>query len=366
MTEEIQISLDVRHAIVGVFVLGILTGFLAGLVTSTQLSGAENTAQQPSQGNGDPSPQPSGQADSGVDISFETKGEPVIGQEDAPVTIAYWGDYQCPFCKRFEQRTFPQLKNNYISEGKVRFVFKDFQFLGPDSTTAGIASECVWKQVGGSNPDVFWNWHASMFDNQDGENSGWGNKQDIISMTQQVSGVNADQLSSCMEDNQQKFQDEMDTDKSEGESVGVTGTPGFVIYRTGSDSGQQITGAQPFSRFESVISQVQNSDSGTETTGGNEQVDKTIQVSGTEYSFSPSTIKVEKGQNVKIEFSNTGSIPHDLKIPGLGAGSNVIQPGQTDSFTFTAPKSGSFPISFECSLPGHAATGMEGQLKTGR
>lgn len=54
-----------------------------------------------------------------------------------------------------------------------------------------------------------------------------------------------------------------------------------------------------------------------------------------------------------------------MKIPSLGTGSKVIQPGQTDSFTFTAPKSGTFPISFECSLPGHAANGMKGQLKTG-
>ncbi|QKQ98372.1 thioredoxin domain-containing protein [Candidatus Nanohaloarchaea archaeon] len=363
MTEEIEISLNVKHAMILVFALGISVGFLTGSIVSGQITG-KATVQPTGNSDNNPSPSPSG-GDSGVTVSFETTGEPVIGQEDAPVTIAYWGDFQCPFCKRFEQRTFPQLKNNYISEGKVRFVFKDFQFLGPDSTTAGIASECVWKQVGESNPEAYWNWHASMFDNQDGENSGWGDKQDIISMTRQVSGVNANQLSSCMENNRQKFQDEIERDRSEGRSVGITGTPGFVIYRTGSDTGQQITGAQPYSRFRSVINRVQNSDSGTETTGRNEQVDKTIQVSGTEYSFSPSTIQVKKGQTVKVEFRNTGSIPHNLRIPSLGVGSRVIQAGQTDSFTFIAPKSGTFPISFECSLPGHAANGMTGKITPG-
>lgn len=350
MKQEIEISLDLRYAMILVFVLGIGVGFLGGAVASQQLITGEATAK------------PSG--DSEVTVSFETDGEPVLGEENAPVTIAYWGDYQCPFCKRFEQNTFPQLKENYIESGKVRFVFKDFQFLGEDSTTSGIASECVWKQVGDSNSEAYWNWHASMFDNQDEENSkGWGNKQDIISMTEGVSGVNADQLSSCMENNQQKFQDEIEKDRREGRSVGITGTPGFVIYKTGSNSGQQLTGAQPFSRFESVISRVQNQE--IQETASKEQPDKTIQVSGTEYSFSPSTIQVEKGQTVAIEFNNTGSIPHDLKIPSLEVGSKVIEAGQTDSFKFTAPKSGTFPISFECSLPGHAANGMEGQITSG-
>ncbi|MDY6761799.1 MAG: cupredoxin domain-containing protein [Candidatus Nanohaloarchaea archaeon] len=100
-----------------------------------------------------------------------------------------------------------------------------------------------------------------------------------------------------------------------------------------------------------------------DTSGSGDQGGKTVTVSGTEYSFSPSTITVEKGQEVTIEFTNTGQIPHNLKIPALNVGSDTIQAGQTDSFTFTAPESGTFPIDFECTLPGHASSGMTGTLQ---
>ncbi|MFB6181995.1 MAG: cupredoxin domain-containing protein [Candidatus Magasanikbacteria bacterium] len=105
-----------------------------------------------------------------------------------------------------------------------------------------------------------------------------------------------------------------------------------------------------------------SSTNGSATVSGSSNADKVVEVSGTEYSFSPSKIRVKKGQKVKVKFTNTGSIGHNLVIPSLNVGSEVIGPGQTDSFVFTADKSGSYPIDFECSVPGHAQSGMVGQV----
>ncbi|MFB6242283.1 MAG: DsbA family protein [Candidatus Nanosalina sp.] len=247
---KIQLNLDLRHVVLGVFALGLAIGFAGGLATPVVVGGNSQT-----QGSPQPTGNPSGEkgSDSTVPISFEIEGEPVLGQKDAPVTIVSWEDFQCPFCKRFEQQTFPKIKENYIKTGKVRVVFKDYAFLGPDSKTAGIASECVWKQVGNSNPEAYWRWNAEMFDKQDGENSGWGDKQDIINMTKTIEGIDAQQLSTCMANNQQKFSQEISQDQREGQSAGITGTPGFVIYRTGADKGTKLIGAQPYNRFKSVI-----------------------------------------------------------------------------------------------------------------
>lgn len=92
-------------------------------------------------------------------------------------------------------------------------------------------------------------------------------------------------------------------------------------------------------------------------------VNRTIQVSGGEYYFSPQTISVEKGEKIRVEFQNTGRATHNLRIPALNVGSATIGPQQADSFTFTAPKTGTFPIEFVCTLPGHARNGMTGQLQ---
>lgn len=94
----------------------------------------------------------------------------------------------------------------------------------------------------------------------------------------------------------------------------------------------------------------------------NESEVKVVSVSGDEFSFSPSTITAEEGQKVKINFTNEGKVAHDLKIPSLGVGTSVIEAGATESFTFTAKESGTYPMEFECTVPGHAEQGMVGKI----
>ncbi len=74
----------------------------------------------------------------------DIKNEPYIGNANAPVVMAYWMDYQCPFCRRFEQETLPTLIEKYVNTGKLKIVFKDFQFLGEDSQAAGLFANAVW------------------------------------------------------------------------------------------------------------------------------------------------------------------------------------------------------------------------------
>lgn len=88
---------------------------------------------------------------------------------------------------------------------------------------------------------------------------------------------------------------------------------------------------------------------------------KEFTVSGTEYSFSPSSITVSAGDRVKITFRNDGRIGHNFVVRDLGIGTRTIGPGQTDTIEFTTPQSGTY--TFICSVPGHAVAGMVGDLE---
>lgn len=88
---------------------------------------------------------------------------------------------------------------------------------------------------------------------------------------------------------------------------------------------------------------------------------KEFSVSGTEYSFSPSSITVNAGDQVRITFKNNGRAIHNLIIEGLGVGTKTIGVGQADIVEFIAPASGTY--TFFCSVSGHRAAGMEGSLK---
>ena len=86
-----------------------------------------------------------------------------------------------------------------------------------------------------------------------------------------------------------------------------------------------------------------------------------INVSGSEFSFSPAGINVKAGERVKITFRNIGQAPHNLVLEGLGITTKTINGGQTDTVEFTAPSAGTH--AFFCSVPGHRSAGMEGSLK---
>jgi protein-disulfide isomerase len=46
-----------------------------------------------------------------------SKAFPFIGDPNAPVVMAYWFDYQCPFCKDQEDTVLPQLIDDYVKAG---------------------------------------------------------------------------------------------------------------------------------------------------------------------------------------------------------------------------------------------------------
>lgn len=171
-------------------------------------------------------------------------GEPFIGRRNAPLTIAYWYDYQCPFCRRNEESAMPQIIKNYINTGKAKIVFKDFAFLGADSQRLGKFSRAVWAVA----PKMFYRWHKAMYDNQGTENTGWATHDKIIAITASVLGKsNATKVDQLVITNGAAYQTKMDADKAEGAALGITGTPAFVIGK------HLIEGAQPYAVIREVI-----------------------------------------------------------------------------------------------------------------
>lgn len=204
---------------------------------AAHLSGPESIAASST---AEPAPPPPPAADI---AKVKIDGQPFIGDVNAPVVMAYWFDYQCPYCRQVEENVFPQLIKDYVEAGKVRIVFKDFQFLGPDSQTAGVAARAVWEVA----PDKFREWHKAMFDNQDDENSGWGKKDDIIALTKTIPGIDAAKVEEVMNTRTVPFQTAMQADAAEGNAMGVGGTPSFLI-------GKRMTvGAAPYEQLKSEI-----------------------------------------------------------------------------------------------------------------
>ena len=82
-----------------------------------------------------------------------------------------------------------------------------------------------------------------------------------------------------------------------------------------------------------------------------------LTVTGTEYSFDPSTLKASPGKTT-IRFTNKGAVDHDFKIDALGI-ELTAKPGKSAEATVTL-KPGTYPS--HCSIPGHTQSGMHGTL----
>lgn len=81
------------------------------------------------------------------------------GSAQAPVTVYEMSDFQCPFCKRHAEETFPLIEREYVATGKVRWIFIHFPItsLHPNAVAAAELSMCAARQ------GRFWEAHDLIF-----------------------------------------------------------------------------------------------------------------------------------------------------------------------------------------------------------
>lgn len=161
-----------------------------------------------------------------------------MGDPDAPVTIVEYSDFQCPFCRRFHEETLPDIIDEYVADGEVYFEYRNFAFIGPESVQAANASYCAADQ------DRFWDYAATVFANQTGENVGAYSDQRLLAFGEEI-GLDMDQFTSCVTSGE--FLVQVEQDRQAAQQAGVTSTPSFLV------NGQLLTGALPFSDFQQVI-----------------------------------------------------------------------------------------------------------------
>ena len=180
-------------------------------------------------------------------IKISADNDPVIGNVDAPITIIEFSDFQCPFCARFHTQTLPLILEEYIEQGKVKLVFRDFpiQSIHPNALPASIAAECANEQ------GKFKEMHDALFNYQ----NEW-NKQETVNalslFSEYANEMQLDQetFDSCLTNG--KYIEEIRKDLDDGRNYGVSGTPGFFIGNE-KIGFVELKGAQPFDSFKKVI-----------------------------------------------------------------------------------------------------------------
>jgi protein-disulfide isomerase len=130
-------------------------------------------------------------------------------------------DFQCPWCGRFVSESEQVVRDNYVKNGSVQFVFRDFAFLGPESEGAAEAARCAGDQ------GQFWQYHDYLFAHQGRENQGAFSADNLKSFAE-ILGLDKGAFAKCLDSG--KYAQAVADSKTAGESAGVTGTPkGFIL-----------------------------------------------------------------------------------------------------------------------------------------
>ena len=172
-------------------------------------------------------------------------GASILGDPNAMITVVEFGDYQCTFCYKFHQDTMKKIDDNYISSGKVNFVYKDFPLNGEASKIAAEASYCAQKQ------GKFWQYHNIVFDNWNGENTGWVTGNALLEFAK-YSELNIEEFNTCM--NNSEYKEKVLQNEQFAREINIDATPSFLIFSE--NEVYRIIGAQPFERFEQVFEEL--------------------------------------------------------------------------------------------------------------
>jgi protein-disulfide isomerase len=164
-------------------------------------------------------------------FSLATAGHPELGSNEAPVTIAEFADFQCPFCKRTED-TLKRVRTKYGD--KVRVVHLDFPLsIHAHALQAAEAARCAGEQ------GKFWPYHDALYADQ-----GKLAPEDLKASAARL-GLDKNQFDACLDN--AKYESGVRKDQAQGTSLGVEGTPAFFI------NGRSLSGAVPLERFSEII-----------------------------------------------------------------------------------------------------------------
>lgn len=166
--------------------------------------------------------------------------ERTLGKPDAPVTLTVLSDFSCPMCTSWGNDTLPKLQK-YVDDGTLKIQWHNMVIFADQyrSDIAAQASIAAMKQ------GKLWDFVRAAYGSApEGEHPTYDENK-VIQIAQSVGITDLGRFKSDM--NAPDTQSTVSAETESGHSVGVNGTPFFVL----GDS--TISGAYPIEYFEHSI-----------------------------------------------------------------------------------------------------------------
>jgi protein-disulfide isomerase len=146
----------------------------------------------------------------------------IEGSSSAPVLIQEYADFQCPSCKRFHD-VFGSTVDDLVAQGKIRFAYTYFPFLGEESVRAAAAGVCAGDE------DEFFSYQDVLYTNQAAENSGFLTTDRLVDFGREagITGPAFDRFEQCVRSN--RYEGFVRQQAENASKRGVNSTPTLFI-----------------------------------------------------------------------------------------------------------------------------------------
>jgi protein-disulfide isomerase len=151
-----------------------------------------------------------------------------LGAANAPVTMKYYGDLECPICKEFTLQVLPTLIQKYVRTGKLRIEYHSLETATREPETfkdQQVAADAAGKQ------NLAWYFIETFYHEQGEEDSGYVNESYLQGIASQVPHLNLAAWTAAR--SEPTYSNQVAADAQAANQAGFTGTPSFELGKTG-------------------------------------------------------------------------------------------------------------------------------------
>jgi protein-disulfide isomerase len=183
-------------------------------------------------------------------------GDYIIGSPDASIIIVEYSDLECPYCRIFHI-TMKRVMNEYLSSGKVAWIYRHLVFEGlhPKAIREAQAAECVAELAGGGTEgnQRFWQYIDRIFDITP---SGNGLDLNLLPEVAQELGIDRASFETCLTSD--KYEEKVKRQSQDAIDAGATGTPYNFMITTIDGKQYPIEGAATYEEMKDRINLIDN------------------------------------------------------------------------------------------------------------
>lgn len=165
-------------------------------------------------------------------VESELNGIPqqgnVLGKPNAPVTMQYFGDLKCPYCKQFTLTALPNIIQNEVRTGKLKVEYKSME-TATRNPPEFLRQQSAAYAAGAQNKG--WYFIELFYHEQGDETERYATESFLQGLAEQVPGLNVSKWHADRKS--EAFETEVLKDEKESREIGFEGTPSFMLGKTG-------------------------------------------------------------------------------------------------------------------------------------